>query len=129
MSRMETGCTGGQPRAGARRRGWRLHQAGGPDDSGTAIPVCPRPPRGPPRTLTMKLPRVYPILDTESLEKRGVGIETAAASFLEGGAGILQIRHKGHWTRAKFDTARVVARLCHESGAVCIVNDRADIAM
>ena len=27
----------------------------------------------------MTLPRIYPILDTESLERRGVSIETAAA--------------------------------------------------
>ena len=47
----------------------------------------------------MKLPRVYPILDTESLDRCGVAMETAAAAFLEGGAGILQIRHKGHWSR------------------------------
>src|ERR1041385_5070814 len=77
----------------------------------------------------MKLPRVYPILDSESLEARGLTMETAAASFLEGGASSLQIRHKPHWTRSAFATARTVARLCCEMGALCIVNDRADIAM
>ena len=80
-------------------------------------------------TCPTKLPRVYPILDTESLEARGVTLETAAAAFLEGGAGILQIRHKRHWTRSAFEAARQAARLCRESGALCIVNDRADIAM
>ena len=30
----------------------------------------------------MTLPRVYPILDTETLVNRGVGIELAAAAFL-----------------------------------------------
>jgi thiamine-phosphate pyrophosphorylase len=77
----------------------------------------------------MRLPRVYPILDTESLASRQIAIEKAAAAFLDGGAGILQIRHKGHWSRATFDAARVVARLCREAGAPFIVNDRADIAM
>lgn len=77
----------------------------------------------------MKLPRVYPILDTESLETRGITMETAAAAWLDGGAGILQIRHKGHWSRDTFDSARQVARLCSEAGAQIIVNDRADIAM
>src|SRR5947208_362603 len=43
------------------------------------------------QSLRMKLPRVYPILDTESLARHGISLETAAASFLEGGAGILQI--------------------------------------
>jgi thiamine-phosphate pyrophosphorylase len=77
----------------------------------------------------MKLPRVYPILDTESLEARGVPLETVAAAFLDGGAGILQIRHKRHWTRSTFEAAETVARLCREAGALCIVDDRADIAM
>jgi thiamine-phosphate pyrophosphorylase len=77
----------------------------------------------------LKLPRVYPILDTESLDRRGVALETAAAALLEGGAGILQIRHKGHWSRDFFAAARAVARLCGENGAPLIVDDRADFAL
>jgi thiamine-phosphate pyrophosphorylase len=77
----------------------------------------------------MKLPWVYPILDIHSLESRGLSLQAAAAAFLEGGAGILQIRHKLHWTRAVFEAASEVARLCRESGAQCMVNDRADIAL
>jgi thiamine-phosphate pyrophosphorylase len=76
----------------------------------------------------MRLPRLYPILDTESLSARGIALETAAAAFLEGGAGILQIRHKGHWSRDFFENARHVARLCREAGADLMVNDRADFA-
>jgi thiamine-phosphate pyrophosphorylase len=77
----------------------------------------------------MKLPRVYPILDTESLDRRGISLETAAAAFLEGGAGILQLRHKQHWSRATFEAAKTVAKLCREAGVPLIVNDRADFAM
>src|SRR6266567_2118748 len=77
----------------------------------------------------MRLPRVYPILDTESLDRRDIALETAAAAFLDGGAGILQIRHKRHWSRAFFASARTVARLCREAGATLMVNDRADFAM
>ncbi len=77
----------------------------------------------------MRLPRVYPILDTGSLSQRGIPLETAASAFLEGGAEILQIRHKGHWGRDVFEPARVVARLCAEAGAALIINDRADFAM
>jgi thiamine-phosphate pyrophosphorylase len=77
----------------------------------------------------MRLPRVYPILDTASLEVRGISLCTAAAAFLEGGAAILQIRHKGHWSRDFFESARQVARLCREGGVDLIVNDRADFAM
>jgi len=76
-----------------------------------------------------RLPRVYPILDTESLERCGISLPVAAAAWLEGGAGILQIRHKGHWSREIFTAARQVARLCRESGASLIVDDRADFAV
>jgi thiamine-phosphate pyrophosphorylase len=77
----------------------------------------------------MRLPRVYPILDTEALQTRGISTETAAAAFLDGGASLLQIRHKSHWSRDAFESAKRVARLCLEHGATLIVNDRADIAL
>ena len=79
--------------------------------------------------MPLKLPRLYPILDSESLDRRGIPLQAAAAAFLEGGAGILQIRHKGHWSRDTFEAAREVARLCRESGVPLIVNDRADFAL
>jgi thiamine-phosphate pyrophosphorylase len=75
---------------------------------------------------TLKLPRVYPIVDTESLSARGISLLTATSAFLEGGAGILQFRNKAHWSRDIFDAAREAARLCREVGALFIVNDRAD---
>lgn len=63
------------------------------------------------------------------LMRRGLALETTAAAFLEGGAGILQLRHKGHWSRDFFGAAREVARLCREAGAQLVVDDRADFAM
>jgi thiamine-phosphate pyrophosphorylase len=81
------------------------------------------------RHSPMRLPRLYPILDTETLIARGIRLETAAAAFLDGGAGILQLRHKGHWGREILTVARDVARLCREAGAEFIVNDRADFAL
>jgi thiamine-phosphate pyrophosphorylase len=77
----------------------------------------------------MKLPRVYPILDAELLARCGMAFETAAAALLEGGAGILQLRQKGHWGREFFLAAQQVARLCREAGTELIVNDRADFAL
>jgi thiamine-phosphate pyrophosphorylase len=77
----------------------------------------------------VRLPRVYPILDTEALESRGIGIEVAAAAWLEGGAAILQLRHKGHWGREMFAAAESVACLAREAGAQFVVNDRADFAL
>jgi thiamine-phosphate pyrophosphorylase len=77
----------------------------------------------------MTLPRLYPILDTAALAGRGIALEEAAAVWLEAGAGILQIRHKGHWSRDLFASAQRVATLCRERRALCIVDDRADFAL
>jgi len=73
--------------------------------------------------------RVYPILDTAALARWGCPLGTAAAAFLSAGADILQIRHKGHWSREFFREAEGVAELCEHAGALLIVNDRADFAM
>jgi thiamine-phosphate pyrophosphorylase len=72
------------------------------------------------------LPRFYPILDTGVLTD--CDIERAAAEMLEGGARILQLRHKGHFSRALFDSAGRIRGRCREAGASFIVNDRADMA-
>src|SRR5260370_33575050 len=90
---------------------------------------CRRPARSCRMRGSMKLPAIYPILDSESLERRGLTLTTAAASLLEGGAGILQIRHKTHWPRSFFDATRDVARLCRQAGSYLIVNDRAALAL
>ena len=74
------------------------------------------------------LPRLYPILDTGTLERRGLELVETAAAMIEGGARLLQIRHKGLWSPCMFENARAVATLCVEAGATLIVNDRADIA-
>jgi thiamine-phosphate pyrophosphorylase len=79
--------------------------------------------------LPRQLPPVYPILDTASLDRLGFAPLQAAAAMLEGGAGILQFRHKGFWSREIFALATEIARLCSSSSAIFVVNDRADYAM
>ena len=76
-----------------------------------------------------RLPRVYPILDSAAFGARGLRPEAAAAAMIEGGARILQLRHKAHWGREFFAGAREVARLCREAGVDLVVNDRADFAL
>jgi thiamine-phosphate pyrophosphorylase len=76
----------------------------------------------------MTIPRVYPILDTESLARRDCPPERAAEAWLEAGAGVLQLRHKGQWTREMLEKARRIAALCRSHGTVFIVDDRADMA-
>jgi thiamine-phosphate pyrophosphorylase len=75
------------------------------------------------------LPPLYPILDTAVLASRGVPLAQAAAAILDAGAGILQFRHKGAFSRAVFDAAESVAELCRAAGALYVVNDRTDVAL
>lgn len=77
----------------------------------------------------MSFPRFYPIVDTELLKSRGLGVVEAAGALLEAGVRIVQLRHKCSYTRKLFDQAAVVARMCREAGAAFIVNDRADVAL
>jgi thiamine-phosphate pyrophosphorylase len=76
----------------------------------------------------MTLPPVYPILDSRSGPWPVLGIGAAIRALIDGGAGIVQLRHKGHWGRTEFEQAREAARLCAGAGAVLIIDDRADIA-
>jgi thiamine-phosphate pyrophosphorylase len=78
---------------------------------------------------SLRLPRLYPILDTGLLEARGCRLETAAAAMVKAGAGVLQIRHKGHWPRGLFEEAERVAAICAQANVTLVVNDRADIAL
>lgn len=76
----------------------------------------------------MSFPRVYPILDTQSLAARSCEPATAAAAWIEGGARIVQFRHKGTWTRTVFEQAEQIAALCQAGGVSFVINDRADMA-
>ena len=79
--------------------------------------------------ISSLLPRVYPIVDVPTLEQRGVDPVDFAAALLEGGAEILQFRHKDEFSRSMWTCASQVAALCRQRGARFIVNDRADIAL
>jgi|YNPBryunderm2012_1023409.scaffolds.fasta_scaffold01600_4 thiamine-phosphate pyrophosphorylase len=79
--------------------------------------------------LMLSLPRLYPILDTATLDRLGMPVIEAAATMLEAGVEMLQLRHKGHFGRAHLEAAHQVAELCRRHGAHFIVNDRADIAL
>ena len=52
-----------------------------------------------------------------------------ARLLLEGGARALQLRLKQAPARAQFEAALAIAELCHQAGAMLIVNDRPDIAL
>ncbi len=66
-----------------------------------------------------ELGRLHVIVDTVDL----------ARAALDGGAPVLQVRVKEGTDRQRLAVAATVAKLCRERGALCIVNDRADLAV
>ena len=77
------------------------------------------------------LPPVYPIIDVDICRMRGLDPLAVAAACLEAGAGLLQVRQKGHETGGAglLAVARaVVAAAAPHRGRV-VVNDRADLAV
>lgn len=62
------------------------------------------------------------------LDRRGFGAPRFAGLLIEEGARILQIRHKGALTRLVYQAMEQIRSRCAESGAICIINDRADVA-
>jgi len=76
----------------------------------------------------MKLPAFYPILDTSIAIRRGIDPVHAARQILDGGAQILQFRHKGFLSREAFGWLENIAALTQAAGAILVVNDRADLA-
>ena len=76
----------------------------------------------------MLLPRFYPILDTEVSLRHRIEPLRAARQILEGGAKILQFRHKGFLSRKAFGWLERIEELAKTAGATLVVNDRADLA-
>ena len=78
--------------------------------------------------MSFHLPRLYPILDTASLECRGIAPIVMAEALLEAGVQILQFRHKGPWTEEVFQQAAQIAALASAGKATVVIHDRADYA-
>lgn len=76
----------------------------------------------------LTLPPVYPILDTATLDRLGLDYVGAAEALIDGGARILQLRHKAFWSREIFAHAETIAGLCEAAGVLFVINDRADYA-
>ena len=72
--------------------------------------------------------RLYPIIDPQVCERRGLAPLDVAAACLEGGARILQLRVKEGTSSSFLQLAEAVVALARGSATV-IVNDRADIAV
>lgn len=78
--------------------------------------------------VPFELPRFYPILDMRLLAEHSSDAVKCAQGLIDGGARILQFRHKDDWTQQNFDTAKRIAELCRQAGVLFLLNDRADFA-
>jgi thiamine-phosphate pyrophosphorylase len=78
--------------------------------------------------MDQTLGRLYAIADTATLEAKRLALQPLVADWLDAGIRLIQLRHKGHYSRAVYDCAWQVAALCREAGAMLAIDDRADIA-
>ena len=75
-------------------------------------------------------PTVYPIIDTAYLARLGVSVtELAEAISTADHIRIAQYRHKGRFTRKRFEEAAEICGILRRSKTLFVINDRADIAM
>lgn len=70
---------------------------------------------------------IYGVCD-DSL-RVGWSLEEQAARLLEGGIRVLQLRMKQTPLRRALEAARAVTAACRQEGALCLVNDRVDLAL
>jgi thiamine-phosphate pyrophosphorylase len=77
----------------------------------------------------MNFPRFYPIIDTARLSRAGVSPVEFAEILAAAGVKIVQYRHKGEFTRARFAEAEQVGKILQRAGVKYIINDRTDIAL
>jgi thiamine-phosphate pyrophosphorylase len=74
---------------------------------------------------SLVLGRLHVVTDTRA----GRRPLEAVAGALAGGAPVIQVRAKGCTDRELYDLALRVAAACREHGALCVVDDRPDIAL
>ncbi|NNC22350.1 thiamine phosphate synthase, partial [Corallococcus exiguus] len=80
--------------------------------------VSPRPP----------LPQGPYLLCDDSIRPE-LPLVDKAGQLLQGGARMLQLRMKHTPSREALAAARAVVALCRRAGAVCLINDRVDLAL
>jgi thiamine-phosphate pyrophosphorylase len=79
-------------------------------------------------SVAEKISRLYAILDTAAYEAKGLAPVDAAEVLLNEGIRTIQYRHKAAFTEERFEEARRIASSCGSSGALFLMNDRADYA-
>lgn len=75
-----------------------------------------------------RLPRGLYLLCDDTV-RPGLPLEEKADRLLAGGARVLQLRMKHTPIRRALEAARTVVVACHRAGALCLMNDRVDLAL
>jgi thiamine-phosphate pyrophosphorylase len=75
------------------------------------------------------LPRLYAILDLDTLAARGLDARLVVDAWLDAGIRLIQLRAKSTPSGALLTLASELARAAQGAGAQFLVNDRADIAL
>jgi thiamine-phosphate pyrophosphorylase len=76
-----------------------------------------------------RFPRLYAILDADTLQRRDVDPFAVLDTWLDAGVRLVQLRAKSAPSGLLLEWADRAARRVHAAGGVFIVNDRADIAL
>lgn len=79
--------------------------------------------------MRLHLPKLYPILDVETLERRGVGIEEFMGALLDAGVEMVQLRDKRGSPRQVLAAAEIMTRAAAGTACRLVMNDRADLAL
>src|ERR1700744_1375307 len=112
---------------GAHPSGWRrcIHLVAlcaEEHDARAYNPLSPLP------AVTIKLPRLYPILDAGLLAKRGISIAECAQAFCDARVMLLQYRDKLAMPQDILRNAEIIQKIFEGTGATLILDDRADLA-
>ena len=75
------------------------------------------------------LPKLYAILDRETLDRRGVAVRPFAAALREAGVRLVQYRDKSCGAQDILRAAAEIKDVFAGSGATLILNDRADLCV
>jgi thiamine-phosphate pyrophosphorylase len=77
----------------------------------------------------MKFPRLYPIVDGETLRARGVSVVEFARGLRTAGVTLLQYRDKTADEKTIQDNAEAIGEIFEGSDAWLVMNDRSDVMM
>ncbi len=75
------------------------------------------------------MPRLYPIVDVDTLLARDVAIEVLARDLVEGGAEILQLRDKNGSPQDVLARAVLLDKALRGTDCLAVMNDRVDLAL